>query len=314
MEKKQYLDIFSKAFLMTWKNRFLWFFGFLILLGSFGSNFNFNVNDASVKTQSVSISIQNNAGLVAMLGFVFLILSIFLFLLKIVAYISIIKSVNDMNLYRQMSVADIMKESRRYLWRVLVLEVIIGATLIAILLILATPVAYLFALKAKALAVVALSLALIIVLPLLVLSFYLNKYASFYLILADGKIGLALESAYDVFAKNIKKSVFMGLFAVMTSLFSFAAVLLAALFLAVIFVPVGFLIYLIFAKAGVVVLFSMVGIFFVAACVVLFSWYVAFLQTAWLLFFRQIAMLKTSEKMNPEKVLTESKVPSPEAV
>ncbi|NTW26851.1 MAG: hypothetical protein HGA36_00800 [Candidatus Moranbacteria bacterium] len=317
MEKQQYLDILRKAFFLTWENKFLWFFGFLIMLGSVSSSWDLNDKGSVGENETVQMLTtfaQNHVGLVATLGTTFFFIAIALFLLRIVATVAIIKSANDINLYKQMSVVAILKEARQYLWKLLALEMLIGITLLITFLLLATPVIYLFTLKAKTLAFLALFLALAITIPLLILSFYLNKYASFYIVLVNGKIRMALEAAYEIFAKNIKMSLVMGLVMIVTCLIMLIAVLFLGLMLAIVCLPIGFGAYLLFAKTGIVVLGIVVAVIFAATCTVVFSWYAAFLQTVWLMFFQQIAMMKNNEKKIQEEIEIEGEIPNPEIV
>lgn len=313
MKKIPYLDILKSALLVTWKNRFLWFLGFLVFLGSITSNF--NLNDSNVTEQGkevalVSTFIQHNPGV----SFVLTVIAILLFLLRIAAIAGIVKAISDINLYRQLSIVGILMEVKKYLGRLLLLELIIGISLALISLILAVPVVYLFALKAKLLAIGILILAIAIILPILVLAYYLHKYASLYVILANEKIKIALESAYVVFAKNIKEGLMMSLIVIVSNLLLITAIFFLIIPLAIVFAPFGILAFWIFAKTGALVVMTIAILCFALLITVIISWYETFLQATWLFFFQQIAFEKDKEKKIPEKLKVESAVPSPEVV
>ena len=318
MKDIQYFDILKNAFLVTWKNKFLWFFGFLVFLGSFGSNLNMNNGSAIVeqgkKIKIISTLIQNNPNLFTALSFILVLIIIALFLLRIIAVAGIVKSVNNVNLYRQLSVVAILKEAKKYLWRLLLLEFLVGIVLVLVTLVLATPVLYLFALNAKLLASCALVAAIVIIVPLIILAYYLHRYASFYIILANEKLGMSLESAYAIFAKNIKESLVMGLLTIVTSFLSLAVIIFSFVFLAIVFAPLSLIAYLIFAETGAMVFLIIAILLCIIVFCAIFSLYESFLQAAWLLFFQQIALEKHKEKKISEKLEVEGKIPSPEVV
>lgn len=317
MKNIQYLDTLKQAFSITWKNKFLWFFGFLVLLGSIGTNLNVNDNDVAEQGQKIQFIIafiQNNPGLSAILGLVMVMVLVGLFLLRILAATGIIKAVNDINLYRQLSVVAILKESRVYLVRLLLLELLIGTVLVIVAIVLAIPVLYLFAIKATLLASLAMAVAIVIILSLVFLAYFLAKYAGFYIILSNTKLRMSLELAYAIFVKNIKESLVMSLTILTASIVLLVAVLLLCLLLVVVFGPLGLIAYLIFAKTGVMAVLIIGILAYMAILGTVFSWYMSFLYASWLLFFQNIALEKQDKKKILEKVEVEGKIPSPEVV
>ncbi|KKQ51705.1 MAG: hypothetical protein US70_C0014G0008 [Parcubacteria group bacterium GW2011_GWD2_38_11] len=316
-KKIQYLDMLKQSFSITWENKFLWLLGFLIFLGSVGTNLNVNNNSAieqGKKIQDIAALMQNNPKLTIALGLVLIVVMLALFLLRILAVAGTIKAINDINLYRQLSVIAILKEAKKYLGRLILLEVIVFVALILVMVVLAIPVLYLFALKAKLLAVFISIIAIAIIVPLAILAYYLHRYAAMYIILGDEKIKMSLESAYILFAKNVKESLIMALVVVATGLLMIMAIVISAILLAIVFVPLGFVLYLILAKTGIMITAVIAILICATASVIVFSWYEAFLQTFWLLFFKQIASEKNNEKMILEKLEVEGKIPSPEVV
>ncbi|HAR99497.1 MAG: hypothetical protein US57_C0014G0002 [Candidatus Moranbacteria bacterium GW2011_GWC2_37_73] len=314
MKKIQYINILKESFSITWENKFLWFFGFLIFIGSFGGNLKINDGD-SVDQQRIVEFVQNNLRLVVFLAVAFIIVVLILFLLRTLAFAGIIKSANDINLYKQLSVVAILKESKKYFWKLFLLSIVIFVVLMSIMLVLGVPVAYLFALKASVLASVTLFLAIAIILPLLILASYLHHYASLRIILADENLKISLESAYALFIKNIKESLVMSLVMFITRLLLLIVIVSGCLFVAIIFSPVGLIAYLIFAKIGIIVIAIIAALICGAFLMTVFSWYEAFLQTAWLVFFKQIAFEKDKELKTVEELAEmEVKIPNPEVV
>lgn len=312
-----YFDILKQAALLTWKNRFLWFFGFLIMLGSMGSNFNTGNNESTqqnLNMQFLPDMFKDSPALFIAVIIVVVVVGIILFLLRIVATAGIIKSVNDIKLYSQLSIGAILRESKKYLGRLLLLEILVGLVLAVIAVVLAVPVVYLFAIKVKFLAWAIMAVAIMIILPLIVLAYFLLKYASFLIVLVDEKIRMSLELAYAIFLKNIKESFLMGIFLIVTSLL-LTMILAAALFVAVVvFAPFGLIAYWAFAKMGAIIVAIVAVLFLVVALTMIMSWYYAFLNAAWLLFFQQIAFQKQDDKNMLEEKEVEGKLPTPEVV
>lgn len=314
MKKIQYQDILKQALLLTWRNKFLWFFGFLTFLGSITSNADFlgdNTTNQTKMPTSVSSFIEQHPWIFFGLIVLLIIVAITLFLLRLIATAAIIKSADNIELYKQLSLKAIFIEAKLSLWKLFLLELIISLSLGLIIALLSFPITYLFFLKAKLFAFLMLATAILIVLPLLVLAYYLRKYAYFYIVLGNFNIKASLEMAYTKFTTNIKESLLMGVVTFATGLLSIIIVPAIILTLALVLAPFGILAYFLSAKIGVIITLAIGIIFAIVILLTVFSWYSCFLQTAWLLFFQQISFEKIDEEKVPEKKV-EEKVPSPE--
>lgn len=313
MKKIQYLDILKKAFFLTWENKFLWIFGFLVLLGSVSSNFDV-YGKQSEQNSNAAAFIQQHPGLFVAMGIFIIVIAIVFFLLKIMATVAIIKSANNIALYRQLSIKAILVETKKYLWRMLLLEIIISISLLAVVMVVAVPVIYLFFLEANFFAYLSLALAILIVFPLVILAYFLQRFAWLYVAIGNFEIKMALESAYGVFTENVKPSLIMGLITILLSLLLLIVLPILSLLIALVVLIPGFIAYLLFAKIGATI-FVVIGVLSIAIfSLCLFSWYAAFMQVVWLNFFQQIAFEKHKEKKIVENLETEGSVSSPEAV
>ncbi len=317
MKNINYLEIIKQAFWMTWKNKFLWIFGFLIFLGSISPNTNLQggrFGEESKKMQVMTDFAQAHPDIFIALSVFSVIALIAFFLLKIIATVAITKSADNIALYKQLSLWSIFLESKKFLRRLLFLELLVGLALGLIVAVMSVPIVYLFMLNPSTLAFIVLGIAIIILIPLLILAFYLRNYAYLYIILGDFKIKSAMESAYVLFAKNIKESLLFGLLNIGMEFLFLLSLLLALIVVVVVLAPLGFIAYFLFSNIGAST-FLVIGIVALIAIVIaLFSWYSAFLQTAWLLFFQQISFEKSREKKLTEKQELEGKVPNPEVV
>ncbi|HOF42268.1 MAG TPA: hypothetical protein PLF30_03855 [Candidatus Moranbacteria bacterium] len=316
MKSIQYFKILKEAFVTVWKNKFLWLFGFFVILGSAGSSINIknSESDSEVLPSQLISFFQDNpmVAVFAVLAFLFLILA--LFLLRLVGTAAIVKSANNIKVYRQSKIRKIISETKKYIWRLFLLEVFVGIALALLAIILFVPIAQLFVLKAYALGILSLIGAAAIMLGLIVISFFLIKYGIFYIILTNMKLRQSLESAYSLFRKNIKESLLMAAILFVLNIFAFILFLTLLTFISIAFIPLVLIAFLVFAKTGVIIILTVALIIILTMTFFLSSIFAAFMQTAWLLFFKQIAADKNDEEKFAEKLAAENKIPSPEVI
>lgn len=312
----QYFDLLKKALLVTWKNKFLWIFGLFVSLGTLGSNLNMRSGEnASTEKEFQFLTTFMSAypKVFMILSGVLIFLMIVFFFLRIIGTAAIIKSVSDLNLYRQLGFVGIFKEAKSYFWKIFLLEMLLGLSLGIIVMLLAIPTVYLFALNAKALGYFALVAAFFIAIPLLVLVYYLGRYGKMYIVMGKTEIRFAIESAYATFAQNIKPSLLMGLISMGLEIFLLVAVITLCLVLALALAPFALAAYFLFAKIGALAIL-VPGIFLAIVLILsLFSWYETFLQAVWVFFFQEIVLEKNNELKKEEEIDPEV-IPTPEVV
>lgn len=318
MKKVQYFEILKRAFLMVWENKFLWFFGLLIFLGSFYVSFNFNSNGTAEQSDRIreifSNYIQKYPKLFIGLVLTLVVLMIILFVLRVIATAAIIKSANNIAVYGQSKISAIFSEARKYFWQLALLEIIIGFAFAIVVVILIIPIIYLWILKATILAILSAIIATIILLTLIIIAQYLRKYAYFYIVLGNMKIKIALESAYILLIKNIWESLIMGLIGIGVGMVAMMVIFVFILAIAIMCAPFGFIIYLAFAKTGALVILILGIIIGCAAMLTLLSFLTAFMQSAWVLFFQEISLAKKEENNVFEKMEVAEKIPDPEVI
>ena len=318
MKKIQYFEILKRAFIMVWENKFLWFFGLLIFIGTPFTSFSFNSEGTTQQNdknfEAILSYIQKYPKIFIGLFLSLIILMIVLFVLRIIATAAVIKSTNNIVVFRQSKVSSIFSEAKKYFWQLMLLEIIIIATLIVIMIILFTPVFYLWMLKATILAIASATIAAIILLVLIIIAKYLRKYAYFYMVLGNMKIRMALESAYLLLQKNVWKSLIMGcieIVLVITAMMLLSAVLLL---LAPVYSLLVFFAHLLFSQVGITASLIFCFIIGCAFLLIFFSFFTAFAQSAWVLFFQEISLEKKEEKKISEKIEVAEKIPNPEVI
>jgi hypothetical protein len=318
MTKIDYLAIIKNAWNISWKNKFLWWFGFFILLGG-GCNFNFSFPDfhsQRLETPPVSFInfLMNEKPLLAA-GLVFLILLIAFFIfISIRGKAAMIKSIGKIMKKENCDFLTGFRSGKKYFWKIFLLGFIFTAVIVGLAIVLFVPAASLFLSKAYSLAIISVILAVAIIFFIAILGAFIILYALIYIVLAGLPIWEAVENGYKIFRKNIVASLIMGLFFIAFRLALFASVVFLGIALLIIFGPGTVVAYLIFSKIGVIiagVVDALVFLFFLA---ILNSIYNTFSQAVWILFFNEIAKQKKEEIVeeaatypaeisNPEKAI-----------
>ena len=218
MEAVPYFEILKQAFLISWKNKFLWVFGLFISLGSGISNMNWNMGKVSPESQGQSEKIialiQQNPKIFIGIILIAILLMIFFLFLRIIGSAGLIKAASDIAVYSQSTAKSILRETKKYFWPLFLVEITVGIAILVVVLTMLTPVLYLFAIKAFVFATVSFLVALGILIPLIIMACFIRKYAFFYIVIGNMKVKVALEYAYGLFRKNIKESLIMGVVAI----------------------------------------------------------------------------------------------------
>ncbi len=305
MQEIQYLIILKNSFLVSWKNKFLWFFGFLILLGSVFENLNLNKEDLMVNTPVAEL-LKQNEKYSLLVSFFLLVGLVFFYVLRILSSVALIRGINNPLLYKQLKPWAVLAEARNYLGRLIILDCLLDFGAVAIILILIIPIALLFSFKALLFGLIVSFAALLILIPLIFLLFFLKKFSFMVITLGGLKIKEALEFSYEICSRQLKQILLMGLLVLVTGLVLLILVtLLAAPLLIANFIrPVDLWSIGALGSAGVV-LISVVSL--------IFSFYIVFVQVVWLDFFSQISMQKNIEsQLGEENVVEKSEVLSPD--
>lgn len=282
------------SFLLSWKNKFLWVFGFLIFLSLVAENINLSKEDL-LKNANVAGLFKQNENYFLLVGFFLLILVVIFYVLKILSTAALILALNNPKLYRQVKIRTVLGQMQKFLGRLVGLDLLLDFVGLILIVVLIFPVVLLFSLKAFLFGTIALAIAILILIPLLLLIFFLKKFSFMAVVLSDSKIKTVLEFSYEVFLKHLKESLLMGCWI-------FAAWWWLLILLAL---PLSTLYYFSSMQS-----WSSMGIFLTGIGVALLisliiSIFIVFIQGAWLYFFSQISMQEDLEKKTAEDLVTE---------
>lgn len=223
-----YRAILKQAWKISWRNKFLWFFGFFASLVSFtveskimSRSFNQESGISSLNDLMLFIStgifsadawgnalnlFRTNPGTMALLIlFLLIILAIVLFFiwLSVSSQISIINAVAKISkgAKEKLSIKTLLKSGQKRFWPVLWANVLISL-LINALYLLITFLLVLVLIKNQALTTILYGVLFIIFIPVSLFLSFIAKYAIASIILENKKFGLAVKDAWKLFFNN----------------------------------------------------------------------------------------------------------------
>ena len=295
-----YLSILKKAFVLTWKNRYLWWYGFFITLSGFGS-FNYffngdrNKHPGLIHQRLFGNLVSSNTHWLIMGAIIILFLYVIFLVVGIIARGALIASLNKHLKNKENTFRAGFKQGRHFFGRIFLIALLLDLFALAAIIVLTAPVAFLFFSQAYLIGFFMGILAVIILIPILILAYYLKTYAYLYAILGDLRFWPAIERAYLLLQENIPTSLIMGLAFIPLGLALAIAIIMTAIPIFIIFLGMGLVLYLLLGQTGLIAA-AILGIicFFVTLCLIRAA-YEVFAQAAWLIFFRQIASPKAKE-------------------
>jgi len=297
-----YSDLLSEAFRLTWRNRYLWFFGFFVVGG--GGSFNFPAN---VGRQEMQDPFGPDAGaldwisnnlvlfLTAVISVVVVLALIFL-VLSMISHGALAESIAALHRGETRGFGSAFRAGTTNFWRVLGLKVLFFLIALGLMLLIFLPVVLgglaAFSLTdSTGLRVLAVALGVIFVFVALVVVFLpfaiINQYALRELVVSRRRIMESIAGGFGLFRRNIGRSLLVWLIqlAVMLGL-GIAMLVVLVIFGAILLGPAIALFATEHATAGVVagvvggVLF-LVPVFVISGAVGAFNhayWTLAYLR------------------------------------
>lgn len=290
-----YFAILKKSFVITWKNRYLWWFGFFTLLSNIGG-FNYLHNNHSDNHPPLALENIPYSSPRIIAGLT--IISVLLVLIAILSIISrgaLISSVGKLVKKKDANFKTGYRSGKKNFWKIFSIALFSGVFLLLVMLILAPPVFFLFLNHSYILGFIMATLAVIIFIPLIILVFYIKLFSYLYAILGGLTPWAAIENAYNLFRKNIRASILMTLFFIPINLLFFFSIILILIPIALFILPIALLFFLLAGTPGMIVA-GMIGLFFLAIYILYVrSILEVFAQTIWIIFFHVLAAPKEKE-------------------
>ncbi|MFH0969387.1 MAG: hypothetical protein V1804_02670 [Patescibacteria group bacterium] len=309
MPKIDYINILKNSWHLTWHNRFLWWFGLILVIGGGGFNLNFPLSTNNEKIdnekfiQAASAFLDRYWQWIAAGAILLFILIIIIAVLKIISRAGLIKSISEIILGKTATFKKGFNEGKKYFWKLFFLGLMIFLFIMGIILALLTPVIFLVYLKSYIWAAILGVFAVLLIIVLGIIISFIKEYSRLYLVLSNLNVKNSLENGYLVFRKNILPSVIFSLLLVAIGMIVGLAILFSVIIIAAVFFIFGLAAYLLLKWVGVVMV-AIPGILaIIAVGLAVQSIFAVFRQTAWILFFQEIAAIKSEETVKEKETI-----------
>lgn len=301
-----YFKLVKRAWEIVKKYKFLWFFG--LFLGGFsfgsGSSFNGSVDNYSKnidRRQAVEIFeniydfLFSNLVVIGTILLIFLFLFLLVIFLKTVSQGAIIAAVNNIEKKEKINFTKSFKLGLKYFWKVLAIEIIFGAVIFLSLLLLATPVIFLFVLEMIVRGIALMLLALAIFIPLMIIIGFTSVYTLRFIIIKDKGIFESIKSGLQLFKNNLASSfiIYFILLAIniIITIISVIGIITFVLLIGIPMAIIGILIYPVMGIIGAILLISgsvllLMAIFFFLNMIIN-----SYKSTLWTLTFRELYLM-----------------------
>jgi len=267
-----YRNILKQAWILTWRNKYLWWFGiFAALLGN-GGEFEILFNNAGANpSQALFPSWQRMAGTgvfhwstLSNMGSLFkndtlnmmivlltclLVLAIFIFVvwLVMVSQAAIVNNSAAVIKQKKHALRDGLDSGILNFWPVLTLNIIIKAVIYVLLVVISLPAIFF---QGDFNANLFYVIALVIIVPVAIILSFIMKYAVAYAVINKSRVLPAIEQSYRLFKENWLISFEMAIILFFINLLVGLAIVLTILVLAVPFLFLGLIFYYSFSLAG----------------------------------------------------------------
>lgn len=305
-----YINILKDSWKLTWSKKYLWWLG---LLASFTSGTgNFSNYSSPGDNDKIGDFIAQNMQTIIIIGSIFFVICLVMFFIGIIGRAGLIKNIADEINSRPGNFKSGFTGGKKFFWKILGLNIILFLIMITSIVVLAVPVIFLFAKKVYFLGTMLALLAVFILLPVIILVSFAKTYGEIYIVLGKLTALSAIESAYNLFRKNILPSIIMALLTIPVGMILMFAIIFMLIPTALFFGLIGLLFYFLLGKTGAIIIAVIALLFFLALALLLRSIYETILQTVWILFFYEIAKPKVEERAAVEETKEEKPETMPE--
>lgn len=298
-----YWKLVKRAWDIIKKHKFLWFFG--LFLGGFsfssGSSFNEGVDNYSRsidKRQAADIFEKTYDflfGNLVIIGIIFLtILLLFLLIvfLKTVSQGAIIAAVNKIEKKEKINFSQSFKLGIKYFWKVLVLNIIFGSILFISLILLATPIVFLFVLEMILRGLALMLLALAIFIPLAVIIGFTSVYALRFTVIKNKGAFESIKYGFHLFKNNLAPSfiIYFILLAIniIITIISVISIIFLIIIIGIPLFIIGMLIYPVLGIIGAILLIILGILIFIVIASFINMLVNSYKSTLWTLIFREL--------------------------
>lgn len=214
---------------------------------------------------------------------------------------SLIKSVQKKLDGQESNFKTGIQDGKKYFWKIVSIGLLTAIFTMAAMFIFIIPIIFLFNSKSLVLGSIVFFTGVIVLIPVLFLISFSQTFGFLYAVMAELSVWDSLEKGYYLVLKNIRVSILMALLLLLINIVFAILFLTAVIFLVIPFLIIGSLLFLIFKMTGVVFVACLAGIIFLILALLTGSILKVFVQTIWVLFFKEIAKTEEKEIISVEK-------------
>lgn len=320
--EKFYRSLLKRSFALTWKNKWLWVFGFFATLIGNGTMYDTVLRSFSNLSEGRSLYFTlreyANAGLfrvfswtrvVAMVNtdpsfftaslFTFLLvvglLSVFI-VLAIVSQASLVKSAVALDMKKKISFRDAFALGVEKFWPVFALTFLMRVVMFGFVLLLAFVVS-LIVIGGSIWTTLVYIAAFTFILLLAIVVYFITIYSIAFIVLRNKKVLISVRLSWYLFRKHILLNLEVGLLLFVINAVVGILAVLASLFILSPFILVYLLLVMRAVTVGLTLLAVIILGIFALIMVVTTSWYTSFQVITWALVFEELAMKRGNPKL-----------------
>lgn len=295
MKKINYTQILKDAWEVTWKNRYLWWFGLLIFLSGGGGMFSSSDSHKKEDYQQIMDFIQAHQQIIIIIGCVVFLIWLAFLILSFIGRGALIKSIQKNLEAKTSNFKSGFQDGKKYFWKVLSIGMLAALFVIAAMLIFIVPISLLFANEAFILGGIMILVAITVLIPVIFLISFSQTYGLLYAVMTNLGIWDSLEKGYELIIKNVGPSILMALIILAINIVIGILSFIAMILLAIPFAILGVLFFLLFKMAGAIFIGCLAIVAFIIFILLVGSVTKVFFQTIWILFFKEIAKAEEKE-------------------
>lgn len=326
-KSNEYVDATKAAFQRTWLNKYLWFWGIFIPMGS-GIGFGYNSGFSGESEKETEPSMNELAETISTftLEYLFWIIAMFalLFVISFVFWgisaiarsgvIQAVAQLQDPAKATQFSFWEVWRRGKKDVWRIILIDVIAMMAITIVLLFLALPVVSLVVGKNFIGAVFVGIIAIFVLVPISIVVNYVKNASVVIATLSSVSVRQSIELGSSLVSKNIKEGLKMLITTIVIQIIHGVAVF--AVFVVFMIIGVAFVVLSVMAIGGVdlpniakdnigglVVLLLLSTVFllaFLAIVVVFKSFFSVWQQDLWVWWIKRLGGVKESKEKEIE--------------
>lgn len=317
-----YRQLLKRSWHISWKNKWLWLFGFFATFVGGGTFYDTVVRSFTNMSEGRSIFYTlreySNMGLfsvfswtkivelwstdsAALLLSLFTLLILFLLavlfiILAIISQAGLISGIVGIDQGKKVNFKSTLSTGIQKFWPVLAINIVMKVILFGLILFLAYLIS-LIAVKAGIVNYIIYVISLVILLLLGIIVYFLTLYSTAFIVLRDKKIFESIKYAWYIFKNNVLLNLEVGLILFIIQILVGLATILLGLFILSPFILIYLLTIMLGINYGLGLLGAIIVVLLIIVLALIGSWFTTFQIATWSILFEELALKKGKSKL-----------------